>query len=95
MENRENREENVEVPTRTEILDYILTFNQRPVEVTLSENQYTVKRLMEESGFSKDWCKTRLREMWKANLCERELVVLRKGNVAVYTFPDELPDLSS
>lgn len=84
----------MEVPSETEILDYILTFSQKPFDPILTENQYTAKRLMDESGYGKKWCQDRLWKMHKAGLCTREMVYVRSGWVAVYTFP-EVPKFSS
>lgn len=85
MENSKNR------PTREEITDFILNWKERPETPPLAENEITIQKLKEISGFGYSWAKVRLREMEKNGLCTSYPFTVKGGiTVKVYVF-EKLP----
>ena len=74
-------------PTREQILDFVSNWKQE-TEITLLENQITIKILQEKTGKSYDWCKSILREMYLAGLCTLERRSTFSGFINVYTFKE-------
>lgn len=72
-------------PTRDEIAEFILHWKDRPDAPPLKENEITVKKLQDITGYGYAWAKKRLNEMRKAGLCTSYPCTL-KGGVVVNVF---------